>query len=218
MDYVLGIDISKWQGKIDWVKVKKAGYEFAFIRTNDGNLVDPTFEVNIKNAIDAGIIVGSYFYFRFREKDSDIIKQVDLSCNMLMNAVGENGKLPPGILPPVLDVEENNKLSLPEQRKTDQLLIALTQMKNLTNLYPILYTMPGYWNSNFTKTNFEYKSYPLWLAHVTDKEAPMKINGWEDWLIWQYSHTGKVPGIKGAVDLNRWNGNLDDLQWFARLI
>lgn len=216
----LGIDVSRWNGKIDWQKVKDAGYSFAFIRTNDGGTLDKTFDENIKNARKAGLMVGSYFYYRFRADKKDILPQVELSCNMLRQAVGidVNGNLPPGILPPVIDVEEDNKLTLSEKEKSDQLIMSLEKMREITKLAPIIYTFPSYWNTNFkTTTADKFSKYPLWIAHVTKAKEPMKITGWTDWLVWQYSHTGSVPGVSSKdTDLNIWNGSLDDLKWFCR--
>jgi lysozyme len=217
MNRTLGIDISKWQGNIDWDLVTKdpQNVKFAICRTGDGSIIDKTFEKNITEAYKKELIVGSYHFFRFRNNIKDVLTQAEATCDMLLKAVGN--PLPPGILPPTLDVEEGGQ-NLSEEERTDQLLSCLEKMKELTNLTPILYTFPSYWNSLFKKTGNQFTQYFPWIAHVNSKiENPTKINGFSDWLIWQFSHTGKIQGIKGNVDLNWWNGSLTDVRWFARL-
>jgi GH25 family lysozyme M1 (1,4-beta-N-acetylmuramidase) len=199
---VEGIDISHWQGEIDWDAVAGAGKEFAFIAIGDGFFVDPRFDENWAGAKDAGLYRGVYQYFR---ASADPIAQ----ANIVIDRVGRLG---PGELPVVLDLEEFDGMSASTVR-----LRALEWMRHIeqgTGKTPILYTNPATWIPLGEPTGFV--GYPLWLASW-GVSCPGMANGWHTWTFHQYSATGRVAGIWGDVDLDRFNGSIDVLRTLAGL-
>ena len=192
-----GIDVSKWQGTIDWAAVAAAGVEYAFIRVSDGSTVlDEFFDVNWQQAKANGITVGAYQFFRPAE---DPVAQADLLLSMM-------GALAPDDLPPVIDIEVTGGLSGAEIIDAAQAWIDVVEAD--VGVAPIVYTAPGWWDGNVGLSSLG--AYPLWVANwgVT---CPSMPTGWSDYVFHQFSATGTVPGISGDVDENYFNGPAADL-------
>ncbi len=126
------------------------------------------------------------------------------------------GALAPGDLPPMLDIEETG--TSPEQwagvAEADRVPLVLTwldQVEAALGLRPILYTRAGFIEQYFPDPGGLVNDL-LWVAHYTSKPAPSLPPGWDDWTIWQFSEKGEVAGVSGPVDLDRFNGTLDDLR------
>ena len=191
---LFGIDVSKWQGNIDWARVKAAGVEYAFIRVSDGiTTIDEKFVPNWAGAGLQGIPRGVYQFFR---PHRDPIEQADIVIDHLLEyGVGE--------LPPVIDVEATND----QTPATIALNVGrwIDRVESVLGVTPIIYTGRYFWNDN-VRSN-AYSSYPLWHAQYTSAACPNIADAWSDWLIWQYSSTGRVDGIAGDVDMNRFNGD-----------
>lgn len=198
-----GIDISKYQGNIDWFEVKNSGIEFAFARVSDGaNNIDKTFSSNWISMKKAGLIRGSYQYFRPSQDASE-------QAYLFLNILNQNGGLEPNDFGMVVDIEETEGL------KSEDINSALGQwlevVEKETNRTPIIYTGPSFWDSN--KLDSAFSKYPLWVAHYTTS-CPLVPDAWKDWSIWQYSGSGSVPGINASTDLNVFNGNKLELEMF----
>jgi len=195
---VEGIDVSKWDGTVNWKSVKAAGKAFAFIRVSDGvNSPDGTFATNWKNAKAAGIYRGVYQYF---EPSQDPTAQAKLLLNALGSDLGE--------LPAVIDVETTDGESASTIRSRVNTWSSVVAKG--TGRTPIVYVSPGFWPSvGGTK-----ESDNLWVANW-GVSCPTMPSAWSSWVFWQYSDTGSVSGISGQVDLNRFNGSLADLAAFA---
>lgn len=198
-----GIDVSYWQGSINWTSVHNAGKKFAMIRVSDGaNYLDPNFTTNWKNAKAAGLTVGAYQFFR---PNQDPIAQADLMVNKLQ-ALGGTGR--PN-LPPVIDVEVTGGMSA--STIASRVNTWLQRVRSRTGRLPILYTSPGFWGSigNPTPNPIPY----LWDAHWTSNcpDLPHVNYSWR-LRFWQYTSTGSVPGISGNVDLDLYNGSLTEMQ------
>lgn len=195
-----GIDVSKWQGTINWDQVAGAGISFAFIRVSDGiNTYDEKFQYNWSEAQRVGIVRGVYQFFR---PGQDPVAQADL----LIAEIG--GAMTPGDLPPVIDVEANSGLSKAAVAAAMQQW--LDRVEAVLGVTPLIYTSPGLWSSYVDSTAFS--SYPLWVAHyyVT---CPRMPTGWTYWEFHQYTDVGTVAGINtNSVDRNVFNGTLVDLQ------
>ncbi len=195
-----GIDVSKWQGTINWDQVAGAGISFAFIRVSDGvNTYDDKFQYNWSEAARVGIIRGVYQFFR---PSQDPVAQADL----LINEIG--GAMSPGDLPPVVDVETNSGLSKTAVAAAMQAWI--NRIETVLGVSPIIYTSPGLWSSYVNSS--AYSSYTLWVAHyyVT---CPRMPTGWTSWDFHQYTDSGTVAGINTtSVDMNKFNGTLTELQ------
>ncbi|MEZ0227310.1 MAG: glycoside hydrolase family 25 protein, partial [Planctomycetota bacterium] len=130
-----GVDVSVWQGTIDWNKVAKSGVKFAICRVSHGTKIkDTQFKRNWQEIKKKGLVRGVYQYFIPSQSATQ-------QANMLCNAIG---KLGPGDLPPVLDVEERAGASPAQIKKAIETWVKIVKKK--TGLAPIIYTSPGFWN------------------------------------------------------------------------
>jgi lysozyme len=197
---IYGIDVSYWQGTINWSQVRAAGKQFAIVRVSDGiGFEDPKFTTNWKGAKAAGLVVGAYQFFRPAQ---DVNRQADLMVSKLQS-VGFGA----GDIPPVIDVEVTDGVS-------DATIAArvnqwLQRVQAKTGRLPSLYTSPGYWSGlgNPKPSPLPY----LWVAHW-GASCPLLPPNWGRLRFWQYSSSGRVAGISGDVDLNLYNGSLAELK------
>lgn len=187
------MDVSRWQGTIDWNTVKASGkVDGVMIRAlgSKGSkpYVDPTFEVNYAGATAAGLPVGVYYYTTARTK-----AQADAELAMLRKALA--GKALG--LPVAVDVEDNTLTALGKQALTDLTAYALGVIQSW-GVYAMLYTYLSFAASRLYMGGAALKPYDVWLAaYRKDKPAP----GWA-FGMWQYTSQGKLPGISGPVDLS----------------
>ena len=199
---VKGIDVSYYQGTVDWAAAKADGVEFAFIRLSDGEVFrDPKFALNWTNAKAAGVLRGAYQFFRPAQ---DVAVQAD----MMIKAIGTYQT---GDLPPVIDVEADGGLAPATVASKVRQWVDL--VKAGTGVAPIIYTGKYFWRDEVGgPRTFETNS--LWIAQYTslcpDLPAP-----WTRWTFWQSSDKGRVAGIKGAVDLDKFNGTSEQLRAFV---
>lgn len=194
-----GVDVSYYQGTINWSSVKAAGRTFAFARVSDGvNYPDSKFATNWPAMKKAGIVRGVYQYFR---PTQDVQAQVDL----LFAKLNAAGGLQPGDLPPVLDLETDGGLASSVVVSRAKSWLAKVEAK--IGVKPIVYTAA--FMSNVIGTSFG--AYPLWVANY-GATCPLMPSGWTNWKIWQNADNGSVSGIGGNVDTNVFNGNLTALQ------
>ena len=189
---MFGIDVSKWNGKIDWRQVKNHGVEFAIIRTGYSDYyIDPCFEENYAGAKAVGIKVGAYHY----SYALDIADAVDEAKFMLSLLRGKQFEFPIAF-----DIEDTSQLTLPNSLKTDMAIAFLNEIERKGN-FAMLYT-----NSNWIKWHFDMprlNRFALWRAHYVDHTAnnPPRENFNED--IWQYGAMDKIPGVTADVtDVN----------------
>jgi GH25 family lysozyme M1 (1,4-beta-N-acetylmuramidase) len=200
---VEGVDVSKYQATIDWARVAAAGIGFSIARVSDGlNYPDAYFQRNWSGMRANGIIRGVYQFFRASQ---DPIRQADY----LLNEVGTFG---PGDLPPFLDVETLDGVSIAQN--VQNMRAWLDYVKAQTGLTPAIYTSRRVWNLLQNPTGFSMND--LWVAHW-GVSSPALPSIWKDWTFWQYSASGTVAGIAGNVDLDRFHGTLDDLRAYAGL-
>ena len=190
----IGIDVSKWQGDINWSKVKNAGVEFAFIRIGyqDGFGgecgTDKYFEKNIKEATEAGVKVGVYLY--------SYAKTVE-EANSQVDWIYEQIKDYNVSLPIVFDWENWASFSKAEMSFYDINNVAKTFVKRAEEhgYKGMLYSSKNYLEKVWYVNEFEN----IWLAHYTSKTS---YTGNYDF--WQMCDTGRVDGISGAVDIDIW--------------
>jgi lysozyme len=194
-----GLDVSHFQGTVDWHQVVQAGYAFAFIKATEGiTYVDPLFAANWSGAKAAGLLRGAYHFF---EADDDPQQQAE---NFLKTVT-----LAPGDLPPVLDVESSSTSSQVSTATVIERVAGWLQaVEQATGRTPMLYTDSSYWNSLATG---QFSGYPLWIAEY-GVASPTLPKGWTSWEFWQFTQSGEVPGIATTVDLNLFQGSLQDLQ------
>ncbi|MCA9520708.1 MAG: hypothetical protein KC609_07040, partial [Myxococcales bacterium] len=194
-----GIDVSKWQGTIDWDKVAADGVIYAFIRVSDGFTLDGQFAFNWAEAKRVGVIRGVYQFFR---PGKDAVDQ----ANLLLDQMGPLGD---DDLPPVLDVEAIDG-------QGPEVIVAkihqwVSTIETALGRRPIIYSGRYFWNDNVGTTDFS--SYPLWIP-AYGPTCPTLPNAWSEWVFFQFSSTGAVKGIVGNVDMNQFNGDHDALLGF----
>nr|DAL69517.1 MAG TPA: hypothetical protein [Caudoviricetes sp.] len=191
------IDVSRYQGLIDWAQVAAAGYKGAMLKTvstnrrlskrADGLYIDPTFETNYRNARAAGLDVGVYYY---TYATSEAMADAELA--LLRQAV--RGK--ELTLPVALDMEDETLAVLKPKDLTNLAAYALEKVEKM-GFYAQLYTYTSYANTHLDMARLSGR-WDVWLADYTGK-AP-KV----DFAYNAHQHTskGSVPGITGNVDLN----------------
>jgi len=197
---VKGVDVSVYQGTVDWTSVKGAGIDFAIARISDGSALDTDFAANWSGMKTAGLVRGAYQYF---EPGQDPTTQ----ANIVISAVGMLGS---GDLPVTADMETTGGQSAATIAANLETWMAAVQAG--TGKVPMVYTAEGYWDSDVASTAFA--SNPLWVANwgVT---CPTLPTGWSNWELWQDADDGTVAGITGGVDTDEFNGSLAQLQAFA---
>ncbi|MCM1269646.1 MAG: glycoside hydrolase family 25 protein [Ruminococcus flavefaciens] len=193
---IAGIDVSEHQGDIDWNAVKNAGIEFAIIRvgyrTYGGGEItlDTTFEQNLRNADAAGIKTGVYFFSQAIDPE-EAIEEADAVIDAIR---------PYNITYPVIFDWE---LITGDSARTDAMTVdnlADACISFCERVKSAGYTPMIYQNKNTTMFKLDLpklQDYDFWLAEYGDKPTY-----YYDYQMWQYSSTGKVPGINGEVDMN----------------
>ncbi|MGG4217502.1 GH25 family lysozyme [Paenibacillus jamilae] len=196
-----GIDVSHYNGDIDWQQVAAAGKTFAFIKATEGTkFLDNQFLANVQGARDANILVGAYHFLNATTVDG--ARQEAANFARALDSAG--GRLD---LPPVMDYENNPKGLTPVQI-SEVAHAFLDEMEKLTGREPIVYT-GNVFASKFDPT---FSMYKLWVARYSTTQKPTAVPAWNSWWAWQYSSTGSVPGIRGQVDLDEYNGTIDELR------
>lgn len=193
-----GIDVSSYQGNIDWPTVKASGIEFAYARATDGiTFTDTEFSNNWAAMEEAGIARGAYHFF---ESDDDPEAQV----KHFITTVGESA----GDLPPMVDLEEGGikgKIAVADYQKKVQVFMDF--LEEQIGCKPIIYTNPSF--ANEWLNDPVLNEYPLWIAEYGVEEPTVPTNWSEQgWTLWQDTGEGQTPGIEGAVDQDVFKGNL----------
>jgi lysozyme len=197
-----GIDVSYYQGNVDWPKVKADGQSFVFVRVSDGiDHPDTKFAQNWPAVKSAGLVRGLYQFFR-------PAKDVTAQVNLLITKLDAAGGLQAGDLPPVLDLESDG--GLPAATVVALAKSWLAQVEAKYGVKPIVYTSAAM--SNVIANNFA--GYKLWVANY-QTTCPTMPSGWSEWAFWQNSDTGSVEGVAGPVDTNFFNGTLTELSALA---
>lgn len=181
-----GIDVSSWQGVIDWDKVAKSGVKFAIIRSSYGDgYVDKMFEYNIEAAKKAGLYVGVYHYcYALTDEEAKAEAQFFLKT------------IEPYEIdfPVMFDFEDPSQVRLGKFQLTRMANIFMKELEN-AGYYPMLYSYKNWLNNNLMMS---YIDYEVAVAEWNVSESTYK----GDYGVWQYSCTGLVSGIEGDVDLD----------------
>lgn len=193
-----GIDVSRWQGKIDWRRVKQTGVKFAFIKATEGtSWVDPNYARNAAGAAEVGLATGAYHYYR---NEYDPVKQARWFVQTAPVANHD--------LPHVVDVEDTKSPIDPAKLRA-----CLQEVERLTGVRPIIYTGRWYWTPERMGGRIAWAAdYPLWLADYSAPHVPP--DDWPAYTILQYTSKadGRSRGVESQyLDLNRFAGTLDDL-------
>lgn len=204
---VHGVDVSRWQGLIDWKKLRRDGANFAFIKSTDGgDHLDPNFKTNWNAAKQAGVPRGAYHFFYWCR---DASSQADW---FIRNVPKEKDALPP-----VIDVEWNNESKTCRKRPSpervrEKMQVFMDKLEAHYGQRPIIYTAPDFYDDNLQNA---FKDHPFWLRSVA--VHPSKIYPGRNFVFWQYSGTGMANSHDTKIDLNVFNGSVDGWhKWLAK--
>ncbi len=200
-DRVPGIDVSKYQRRIDWHRVSETKLRFAILRASMGNsYVDTKYRRNVAGATKHGLVVGAYHYAKPSRGRHDARVEANHFLGVARNA--------PGDVVPVLDIEDSGGLSRSQLRRWA--LRWLRQVERELGVRPMIYSGNYFWTHYMGNTAaFSRRGYDHWVAHwyVRHPDVPGRDWGGRGWTFWQFSAQGRVPGIRGPVDLDWFDGS-----------
>lgn len=177
-----GVDVSSYQGVIDW-KVLAPHIRFAFLKATDGaRIIDSQLVNNVKGATDNGIPFGLYHFYR---------NGGPTECDRFLEILNKY----PSQLPPVLDLEVRPLPGAASSFIHDALAVLGAIGKYA---HPMVYTSPFF---AATYLNLVFTQYPLWVAEYTSAAEPT-LSQWAGWDFWQWSGVGRLPGVSDQVDLD----------------
>jgi len=195
---VHGIDISHYQGDVKWEELAKTTYNdkkihFVFMKATEGSsLKDKKFQQNWKKAKELNLLRGAYHFYR-----------PNVDAGTQAQHFITHAPLGRGDLPPVLDIEKDKGFS--KKQMIDGIKEWIRIVENHYAVKPIIYVNVDFYN-RYIKENFP--GYTVWIAHYNTKKPRAADH---EWHFWQYSEKGKAAGIKGNVDVNVFNGSLEEL-------
>jgi GH25 family lysozyme M1 (1,4-beta-N-acetylmuramidase) len=200
--YLEGIDVSHYQGTVDWTSVATAGKRFAILQATDGETcLDPMYATHHGSARAAGMLVTAYHFAEPSSSPGEAVLQADWYVN--------NAALLPGDLVPALDLERTGGLSAGELQAWVGAWLGEVYAK--LGVRPMIYSSPNFWTTSMGDTTmFADQGYSvLWIAHwgTSSPTVPAANWGGHGWTFWQYTSTGSTAGISGRVDLDRYNGS-----------
>lgn len=201
-----GIDVSKYQGAIDWPAVKAGGARFAWIKaTEGGNHVDARFQENWHGAKAAGVPRGAYHFVYWCRPWQEEMAWFE-----------QNVPVDPDALPPVLDVEATPesrtcKRTLTRESVVPEMRAMLQRMQRHYGKKPIIYVTVDFYQAILSDN--ELSEYPIWIRST--KHHPSVKYGTRDWTFWQYQSDGRISGIGPKIDRNVFKGSV--AQWQAWL-
>lgn len=190
-DTLRGIDVSHFNGDIDWAAVKASGISFSYAKATEGTgFNDPKFKENWANLKAAGVKRGAYHFYdpsaRPRQQADFFIKAV--------------GSIEQGDMPPMLDLEGANIGGLSERKYQEDIMVWLDLVEKHFKVQPIIYTDAPFANQHLDNT--EFAKYKLWIAEYTNADEPLLPDTWKSqgWHVWQHTARGDIKGIEGYVD------------------
>jgi len=198
----LGIDVSHFQGEINWEEIKENNISFAYSKATEGHTyVDPKFHENWKNMTTAEISKGAYHFYT---TDSD-------GNNQALHYINTIKEIKKGDLPPVLDLEQGGlKAEVTVEEYQKEVINWLSTVEKELGVKPIIYTNNPFANKYLNKPHFA--NYTLWIAEYGVKEAKTPT-AWKDtgWAIWQRTESGSIEGEVGNVDHDITKVSLESL-------
>ena len=189
-DVLRGIDVSKWQGKIDWKKVSMSGIDFAMIRSSFGNMhTDEKLAENVAGCEKYGIPYGFYHY-----SYADSVNEARKEARYFLSVIKKYNPE----YPIVLDIE-NDHFKKMSRKQVTNIIVAFSEEIENAGYYVSIYSFANFFNDYVDMSKI--KNYDIWIACWGDEE---RLNSFYDgpYGMWQYSATGSVNGIDGEVDLD----------------
>lgn len=207
MDYpVRGVDVSSYQGEIDWDILSGQNIHFAFIKATEGSsFVDRNFKYNYENAQKTDLRIGAYHFFSF---DSSGETQAENFINIVPITASQ--------LPPVVDFEfyGDKSNNLPDKEATrKELDLLLNILENHYGKKPIIYATEKSYDLYLAG---HYTSYDIWIRNVIKKPKELQH---QDWVFWQYTNRERLDGYIGRekyIDMNVFNGTLEEFERYAK--
>ncbi|MBK5244846.1 MAG: glycosyl hydrolase family 25 [Eubacteriaceae bacterium] len=198
-DYVVkGVDLSAYQGNIDWKVLSEQGIDFAYIKATEGkDFVDEQFKKNWEASHKTAVKVGAYHFLSFDSTGKDQAK------NFINNVPVSNKNLPP-----VVDMELYGVYQTTPMEKEKVKVILDEFLKEIENTYkvkPIIYTNQNVFNLYI---GTDYKDYKIWIGDLDNNEPKTLPNG-NEYTFWQYSQRNVLEGYKGTekfIDMDIYNG------------
>ncbi len=201
---VRGVDVSEYQGEVDWDKIKEQGISFAFIKATEGsNSKDSYFDKNYEKLKTMDMLLGCYHFFSFESTGEEQAKNY-------IEAVG-NIENDDSIMLPIIDVEFYSFYKKAKPSKTwvtEQLQVMLEELEDTYRVKPIIYTTMEFYDYYI---DGEFQDYDIWIRDIITK--PNIEN--RDWKFWQYTGRGRLDGYNGEekfIDLNVFNGSKEDFE------
>ena len=201
-----GLDVSHWNGQIDWIRVAGDGYSFIFGKATEGtSLIDPTYPINRAGTEGFGLRFGAYHFARpagvtDAAATASAIQQADHFVDVAQPQAGE--------LPPVLDLETTGGLTSVRLQLWTRAW--LDEVHARTGVEPLIYSSPSFWKTALANTaDFAAAGTRLWVAHWTKNTAPLvPAANWGGlgWTFWQWTDCSTVPGFAHCSDGDRMNG------------
>ena len=197
---VRGVDVSSYQGKIDWKTLSEQDIQFAFIKATEGSsFVDPNFSENYSNAQKTNLRIGAYHFFSYdssgKTQAENFIKVVPISDNML---------------PPVVDVEfySDKEQNPPNSKDVDKELNAfLQEIEKYYKQKPIIYATGKSYDMFISG---KYNDYNIWIRNILSYPS---LSDNKQWTFWQYTDRAVLDGYSGDekfIDMNVFNGSKED--------
>ena len=189
-----GIDVSGWQGNIDYSEVASSGIEIVYMKASEGtSFVDPYFNQNYTNAKANGLKVGFYHYLTARS-NSEAVAQ----ANFFVSTI--SGMIPDCRL--AMDFESFGSLSAEEINEIG--LTFMQTVESLSGKEMVIYSDTSNASNIF---GGGLTNYPLWVAQY-EVEEPTPNGNWDSWVGWQYTDAGEISGINGYVDRDRFTDGI----------
>ena len=201
-----GINISRWQRKIDWPEVKRSGVKFAFIHATEFPekttrlSIDTQLENNIQGSIDNGVYWGAIHRFCTH---IDPVLQAKVFCR----SIGSSSSLPPVI--------ELRNSSIKGERLNYKVRLFAETVEEIIGKKPIIFTDEGFWRGSMCNEKVSHsdwaRKYPLWISQFASL-WPSAVYPWAAWEFWQHTDRGRIPGIETDVSMIWFNGSEKELK------
>lgn len=201
-----GIDVSHWNGVIDWIRVAGGGYKFVFGKATEGlTLIDPTYSINRAGTEGFGLHFGAYHFARPAGTSdalvtANAVAQADHFVDVAAPQAGE--------LPPVLDLETSGGLKAARLQQWTRAW--MDEIYARTGVHALVYASPNFWKNAVADTSeFASSGTRLWIAHWTKNASPLvPAQNWagQGWTFWQWTDCSTVPGFAHCSDGDRMNG------------
>jgi GH25 family lysozyme M1 (1,4-beta-N-acetylmuramidase) len=198
-----GVDVSHYQGSINWTSVKGAGIQFAYIKATEGTTYkDTAFNTNYVNAYNAGVIRGGYHFARPAASSGATQANYFVSNGGGWSADGRT-------LPGALDLEAGCA-GLSQTSMRNWIADFMNTYRSRTGRYAVIYTTTSWWTTCTGNYSGFWANHPLWIARWASAPGTLPA-GAPTWTMWQYTDSGSVAGIAGNVDRDYFNGTRDRL-------